>query len=125
VQAGKVDEFMERVKVFFAKIPYELSIDNEKYYQAVFYIIFTLLGQYVQAEIRSARGRADAVVQTKDYIYVFEFKLNGTAEQALRQIDEKEYLLPYKLDERKAFKIGVEFSKDTRNVSRWIINSNC
>jgi hypothetical protein len=121
VQAGRIDEFMERLKVFYAKIPYELSIDTEKYYQAVFYIVFTLLGQYVEAEVRSATGRADAVVKTKDYIYLFEFKLKGTAEEALRQIDEKGYLLPYQLDGRQTFKIGAEFSKETRNVNRWLV----
>lgn len=70
------------------------------------------MGQFVETEIRSARGRADSVVKTKDTIYVFEFKLNGSAEEALRQIDEKGYLIPYTLD---------GFSKETRNVDRYIV----
>lgn len=98
LRSGDVDAFMERLKVFFAGMPYDLSDNTERHYQAIFYVVFTLMGQFVETEIRSARGRADAVVKTKDTIYVFEFKLNGSAEEALRQIDEKGYLIPYTLD---------------------------
>ncbi|WP_239060740.1 PD-(D/E)XK nuclease domain-containing protein, partial [Bacteroides sp. 519] len=69
----------------------------------------------------SATGRADAVVHTKDQIYVFEFKLNGTAEEALQQIDDKGYLIPYIADERKLIKVGVEFEKDKRNIGKYLI----
>ena len=79
------------------------------------------MGQFCDAEIRSAKGRADAVVKTKDYIYVFEFKLDGSVEDALRQIDERGYLLPYKADGRKLVKIGVSFSKEERNLDAWEI----
>lgn len=68
-------------------MPYELSENTERHYQAIFYVVFTLMGQFVETEVRSAR--VDAVVKTKDFIFVFEFKLNGTAEEALKQIDEK------------------------------------
>ena len=112
---------MERMKVFFEKIPYELNNNNEKHYQAIFYVVFILMGQYIDVEIRSAKGRADAVAKTDDYIYVFEFKLNGTAEEAIRQIDSNGYLIPYKLDGRKLVKVGVEFSKKERNLHRFIV----
>lgn len=79
------------------------------------------MGQFCDAEIRSAKGRADAVVKTKDYIYVFEFKLDGSVEDALRQIDERGYLLPYKADGRKLVKIGVSFSKEERSLDAWEI----
>jgi Protein of unknown function (DUF1703). len=79
------------------------------------------MGQFTEAEVRSSRGRADAVVKTPKYIYVFEFKLNGTAEEALKQIDEKGYLIPYKVDHREVVKIGVEFSAESRNLSRWLV----
>ena len=118
---GDVDAFMERLKVFFAGIPYELSNDTERHYQAVFYIVFTLMGQFVETEVRSARGRTEAVVKTRDYIYVFEFKLNGSAEEALKQIDEKGYLIPYALDGRKLVKVGANFSKEMRNVDKYIV----
>ena len=121
LRAGEVDAFMERLKVFFAGIPYELSDDTERHYQVIFHIVFTLMGQFIQSEVHSARGRADAVVTSRDAVYVFEFKLNGTAEEALHQIEEKGYLIPYHLDGKKLVKIGVEFSKETRNISRYLI----
>jgi hypothetical protein len=121
LKAGDTEDFMERLKVFFAGMSYELSNKNEKHYQAIFYVVFTLMGQYVKAEVRSAKGRANAVVKTKDYIYVFEFKLNGTAEEAIQQIDDKGYLIPYQKDGRKLVKVGVEFSKEERNINRFIV----
>lgn len=121
LRAGDVDSFMERLQVFFAGIPYDLNAGTERHYQAIFYVVFTLLGQFVETEVRSARGRADAVVKTKDAVYVFEFKLNGSAEEALRQIDEKGYLIPYTLDGKRLVKVGVNFSKETRNVERYIV----
>ena len=79
------------------------------------------MGQYVDAEVRSAKGRADAVVKTKDCIYVFEFKLNGSAEEALQQIDEKGYLITYTLNGKRLVKVEVNFSKETRNVERYLV----
>ncbi|MDR0939786.1 MAG: ATP-binding protein [Mediterranea sp.] len=121
LEAGEIDKFLQRVKVFFAGMPYELSDDTERHYQAILYVIFTLMGEFTQAEVRGADGRADAVVKTDRYIYLFEFKLNGSAEEALRQIDSKEYFLPYRLDERKLFKVGVSFSKEKRNIDRYLV----
>lgn len=78
------------------------------------------MGQFTQVEVQSARGRADAVVKTPQYIYVFEFKLHDTAEAALKQIDEKDYLIPYQADGREVIKLGVEFSAEKRNINRWL-----
>ncbi len=121
LRAGDVDSFLTRLQAFFADIPYELNDQTERHYQVVFYLVFKLMGQFTDAEVRSARGRADAVVKTPKYIYIFEFKLNGTAEQALQQIDEKGYLIPYQTDSREVVKVGVEFSAETRNVGRWLL----
>lgn len=121
LREGDVSAFLTRLKSFFADFSYELSEEKERYYQVVFYLVFKLMGQFTEAEVRSARGRADAVVKTSKYIYVFEFKLNGTAEQALQQIDDKGYLIPYLSDEREIVKVGVEFSAETRNLSRWLV----
>ncbi len=120
LRAGETDAFMERLQAFFADFPYELNDKTERHYQAVFYLVFKLMGQFTEVEVRSAKGRADAVVKTPAYIYVFEFKLNGTAEEALQQIDEKGYLLPYTADGRQVVKVGVEFSKEERNIGRFI-----
>jgi hypothetical protein len=96
---------------------------TERHYQLVFYLVFTLLGQYAKAEVHGAMGRADAVVETSDVVYVFEFKLNGTAEEALKQIESKDYALPYEAGNRKVVKIGAEFDKETRNIERWLTES--
>lgn len=85
------------------------------------FIIFKLLGFYTQAEYHTSEGRIDLVVQTTDYIYVMEFKLEGTAEEALHQINEKHYALPFASDPRKLFKIGVNFSNAIRGIEKWLI----
>ena len=115
-----IDAFLSRLQAFFADFPYELNDKTERHYQVVFYLVFKLMGQFTEVEVRSAKGRADAVVKTPNYIYVFEFKLNGTVEEALRQIDDKGYLIPYQADGRKLIKVGVEFSAIERNISRWL-----
>lgn len=121
LESGDTEAFLTRLSCFFADFPYELNEKTERHYQVVFYLVFKLMGQFTQAEVRTATGRADAVVKTADYIYVFEFKLNGTAQEALKQIDEKGYLLPYAVDSRKLVKVGVAFSAEKRNLGEWLI----
>ncbi|MDO4162920.1 MAG: ATP-binding protein [Bacteroides sp.] len=120
LRAGDVEAFLTRLQAFFADFPYELNAKTERHYQVVFYLVFKLMGQFTQTEVRSARGRADAVVRTNDYVFVFEFKLNGTAEAALKQIDEKGYLLPYAADGRQLVKVGVSFNAEQRNLGEWL-----
>lgn len=119
--SGDVEAFLERLRCFFADFPYELNTKTERHYQVVFYLVFKLMGQFTEAEVRSARGRADAVVKTADYTYVFEFKLDGSAEAALQQIDEKGYSFPYGADGRKLVKVGVSFDAEQRNLGEWLI----
>ena len=121
VKAGNVDGFMERLQSFLADCPYEMAKDIELHYQNVLFIVFRLTGLYTQVEYHTSRGRIDMVVQTSDYVYVMEFKLDGSAEQALEQIVERRYDLPFVKDRRKVYKIGVNFSSETRNIDRWII----
>ena len=92
------------------------------HYQNVLFIISKLMGFYVQAEYHTSNGRIDLVLQTDRYVYVMEFKLDGSAEEALRQIEEKGYARPFEADTRQVFKIGVNFSNETRNIERWVIN---
>lgn len=120
LRVGDYNAFLTRLQAFFADFPYELNAKTERHYQVVFYLVFKLMGQFTQVEVKSAAGRADAIVKTLKYIYVFEFKLNGTAEEALQQIDDKGYLIPYQADGREVIKLGVEFSAETRNISRWL-----
>jgi len=125
VQSGDVDDFMNLLRAYYAAIPYDLE-DNrdkdEKYYQLICYLLFTNMGQFVDTEVKSARGRADVVVKTDDSIYVFEFKMeeNATAEEALAQIDRQGYLIPYTADRHRLVKIGVEFSREARGIKRWL-----
>lgn len=121
LRKGNAESFLTRLRAFFADFPYELSDRTERHYQVVFYLVFKLMGQFTETEIRSARGRADAVVKTPGYIYVFEFKLNGSAQEALGQIDEKGYLIPYTADGRQLIKVGVNFDAAERNLGDWII----
>lgn len=99
----------------------QLNSQTERHYQVIIYLIFKLMGQFTQAEVHSSRGRADAVVKTPKFVYVFEFKLKGTAGQALQQIEEKGYTLPYAAEGRQVIKVGVEFSAEKRNVERWMV----
>jgi hypothetical protein len=121
VEAGKVDEFFKRLSSLFADTPYELVKDLENHYQNVLFIVTKLMGFYVKAEYHTSEGRIDLVLQTDKYTYVMEFKLNGTAEEALAQINDKNYPLPFASDDRKLIKIGVNFSSTTRNIERWIV----
>ena len=126
INSVSIDGFMTSLKAFFAAIPYdaiEQKNRNEQYYQQIFYLLFKLLGQFVQTEVKNSKGRADAVVKTTDSIYVFEFKMDdkGTAEDAIARINSKDYAIPYTADHRKLVKIGVEFSQTERGIKRWLI----
>jgi hypothetical protein len=126
LKKGDIEGFMTSLKAFFTAIPYdamEQKKRDEQYYQHVFYLLFTLMGELVQTEVKNNKGRADAVVKAADTIYVFEFKMddNATAEEALAQINGKNYAIPYTADHRKVVKIGVEFSQTERGVKRWLI----
>lgn len=121
LESGDVDSFLTRLKAFFADFSSELNDKTERHYQVVFYLVFKQMGQFCDAEVRSARGRADAVVKTQDSIYIFEFKLNGSAEAALKQINDKGYLIPYMADNRKQIKVGVMFDASERNIGQWLI----
>ena len=121
VRAGKVDSFMTRLQSFFADTPYELVRDLELHYQNVMFIEFKLLGFYTQAEYHTSKGRIDLLVKTDKYIYIMEFKLDGTAEQALQQINEKSYSAPFASDSRTIIKIGANFSNESRSLEKWIV----
>jgi hypothetical protein len=121
-----VEGFMTSLQAFFAAIPYDAVRQehrDEQYYQHVFYLLFSLMGQFVNTEVKNNKGRADAVVKTAGNIYIFEFKMdeNATAEDALKQINDRDYVIPYTADHRKIIKIGVEFSRKERGVKRWIV----
>ena len=120
VLLGNIDGFMKRLCALLADSSYEIVGDAEKYFQNVFYLIFKLLGFYAEVERNTSDGRMDAVVKTPQYIYVFEFKVDKTAKEALDQINSKEYAIPFSVDGRKLYKVGVSFSSETRKVAEWV-----
>lgn len=122
IRIGDYDSFFRRLRSFFADTPYELIRDLELHYQNVLFIVFKLVGFYVKAEYHTSEGRVDLVLQTDKFVYVIEFKLDGTAEDALRQINEKHYTLPFEAGgNRRIFKIGVNFNAKMRNIEKWIV----
>lgn len=121
VRKGKADDFMRQLQSLMAGTPYELIKDLENHYQNVIYIITKLMGLYVQAEYRTSNGRIDILIGTNDYVYIIELKFNATAQEAMEQIEEKDYSLPFATDGRQIIKIGANVSKETRNIEEWTI----
>ena len=111
---------MKVLTALFARITYTRENDPfENYFQAVIYLVFTLLGQFTECEMHTFSGRIDCMVQTKEFIYLFEFKRDESAEKALQQINDKGYTLPFAADSRKLYKIGVSFDSEKRMLSEW------
>lgn len=116
---GQLEAFFETMAVFFANIPYDIQIRAEKYYQSIFYLIFALLGLRMETEVRTGRGRIDAVAATAETVYIFEFKLDGTADEALAQCRELDYARRYQGAVRNVVLVGVPFDTKTRNIGAW------
>ena len=116
VKNGNIDSFMKRFQALFAGFPYDQVGDCELHYHNVIYLTFVLMGFYVRTEYKTSDGRCDAVVMTDRFAYIFEFKYDRTAEEALHQINEKEYHLPFSADGKEIIKIGVNFSSATRRI---------
>ncbi len=122
ISSGQTESFLKRLRAFFADTPYELVKNLENHYQNVLFILCRLLGLYVHAAYHTSEGRIDMVLQSGGYCYVMEFKLDGTAEEALQQIIDKHYTQPFEATENcQVIRIGLNFSSDTRNVGRWVI----
>jgi len=119
---GNPEQFMKRMKAFYDSSDYRVAgTDKEVYFQYSFTTVCRMLGLTCQTEPTTSRSRCDLVVQTNKFIYVIEFKYNGSAEQALKQINDKGYADPFALDNRKLYKIGANFSPKTRSISEWKI----
>ncbi len=132
IKAHDIETAMTLMQSFFSSIPYTTERQDENHYKTVFYLIFRLLTNFnVRTEECSAAGRADAVVETDDAVYVFEFKLDGSADEALKQIDDKGYLIPYSATlaedgtPKKLVKIGANFDSEKRTLGEWKIVEGC
>ena len=118
---GDLEGAMVRLKAYLASISNRLSNKNERDFQTVFYLIFNLMGAFILVEEDSAIGRADAVIHMPDAVYVFELKYDGSAEEAIKQIDDKGYLIPYSADGKRLYKIGVNYDSQQRTIGEWIV----
>jgi len=119
IRKGQPEAFMTRLAAMMADTDYRIIGDSELYFHNYLFIFFRLVGLYVEVERATSDGRLDMVIQTKDFIYILEFKLNKTADEALQQIEEKGYARPFAADPRPLYKIGINFNLEKRCVDDW------
>ena len=119
IASGNADEVLDIMKTFFARIPYPIQVEYEKYYQSLFYAIFVLLNIDIEAEACTNSGRIDATAAAGDWRFIFEFKLNKTAEIALDQIEQKEYFQKYRRSGKRIMLVGANFDFEKRQISDW------
>lgn len=119
IRSGNAEGFMQRLEALFAKTSYQIQGDVEKDFQYAMYIILELMGEYVEVERATSNGRIDILIQTKEYVYIIEIKINDTVDAALQQIEDKGYARRFADDKRKIFKIGVRFSSENRCIEDW------
>ena len=124
VYRNDIEAALEHMRTYMATIPYDLENHSEKHYQTIFYLMFSFLNIYIRTEVKSAIGRADAVMYMPDTIYVFELKVDKSAEEALAQIDEKGYMLPYHAEGKRLVKVGISFDSNQRTISDWKIKED-
>ena len=122
IESGDAEGFMQRLKGFFANGDYQVMGDLEIYFQNTLYVIFRMLGFYVEVERHTTNGRMDILLQTPQYIYILEIKINQSADVALQQIDNRGYAQPFENDSRQLFKIGINFSTMTKLIDDWKIS---
>ena len=121
---GDVESVIERLKALYCAIPYANDKSAkllERDFQNVIYLVFSILGEFIIAEPHFSRGRADSILINKDYVYLFEFKIDQDAQTALQQINVKNYAGRFKMDGKKLFKIGVSFSSVEKNIVDWVV----
>ena len=121
VETGQPEQFMQRMATMLADTDYRIVGDAELYFQNAFYLVARMMGFYTEVERATSDSRMDMVIKTNDYIYIIEFKLDGSPQQALRQIEEKGYDKPFALDKRRLYRIGVNFSLNKRCIDGWEI----
>ena len=123
VESGNVDSFMVRLRSMFAQIQYDqIDLGNlERNYSNVMYLVMKLMGFYTKSELRTSAGRIDLMVGTPNFVYLFEFKIDRSAREALDQIDARNYALPFAMDGRRIIKIGANFNNSTRTIDEWLV----
>lgn len=139
VEKGEAEAFMDKLQSFFAGIPYDHTNGGKKkkednngpikgyleiHYQNIMFVIMKLMGFYTHTEYRTSNGRIDMTIETSRYVYVMEFKINSSAEAAMKQIDNKEYSKPFKYQSKELIKIGANFDTKTRTLSDFIVSKS-
>ncbi len=120
LREGRIDDALTMLQTFLSGVPYGSGKSCEEHFQALLYVIFSLVTSFlVLTEVRTATGRMDMVVRTRTHIYLFELKFDGSAREALQQIDLKNYTAPFSLEDLPIVKIGVNFSSKTRTIDEW------
>jgi len=119
LRSGNIEEAIDALRQFLAAVPYDIIKESENYYETAVHLIFSMLGLNCRSEVRIASGRIDTIVETKNFVYCFEFKIDKTADEALAQIDSKDYLSPWTGSGKKLFKVGVNFDSEQRNIGEW------
>ena len=123
LSVADMEQLEKLFTAFFASIPYEFrtSMEKERHFQYTFYLMLSLISGYtVLAEKHQSEGRVDCIVETDDDVYIFEFKRDGSAEEALKQIEEKGYAREYSADSRRIHCLGVNFSSETGTIDGWL-----
>ena len=121
VIADDMEQALTLMRAYLAGVSYRLSNKTERDVQTIFYLVFSLIGSFIKVEEESAHGRADVVITLPSVVYVMELKFDGSADTALRQIDEKGYLIPYTADGKRLVKVGVNSSSEERTITEWRI----
>lgn len=125
---GDTEAFIRHITALLAGVSYRFqrkddAMECERYFQYTFYLILQMIGIYnTYVEKETSEGRIDCVVECPEHIYIFEFKLNGSAEKAIEQINDRGYATPYLADSRKMHKVGVNFSSEKGTIDEWIEN---
>ena len=120
MEEGRVEDFMRRLQSMFADVSYEMRMDEERNVQNALFLLFRLIGMNADVEYRTSEGRIDILVRTDNYVYIIELKYNHSAEEALQQIIEKDYALPWATDNRRTIAIGINFSTEKRTIDSWL-----
>ena len=121
VVADDMELALTLMRAYLAGVSYRLSNKTERDVQTIFYLVFSLIGGFINVEEESSHGRADVVITLPSVVYVMELKFDGSADAALRQIDEKGYLIPYTADGKRLVKVGVNYSSEERTITEWRI----
>ena len=125
IRHNKIDDALEMLQTYLCTIPYCTGTDHEGHYQQMMYVIFSILDNYVDVEVRTQKGRVDMVLRTATHLYLFELKLGKSADAAMKQIDLKEYPKRFALCGLPIVKVGINFDVESHTLADWKVEEDC